>query len=86
MIINGVEYTPVTEDPELADLLFSRWRDGTDSEGLAKYAHSLGLTPPAHPEDEVPPTIVELALQGGERLLVWNTFETDEVDIDEGRH
>jgi hypothetical protein len=85
MIIDGIEYCPVTNDPEKLARLYECWDNvaGVDSAGLAEFALTLGLTPPGYEEGAELPDIIQIGIE--ERHLVWDIFETDEVDIDEGR-
>lgn len=79
MNIGGVEYFPVTSDPDKLALIREQDESGTGSRRLGAYAHSLGLTPPGHTEgDPVPAVVLVFANDDAEGVYVWNIHERDE--------
>lgn len=81
---DGIEYFPVTSDPQLSDQLRQQWDSGCSSRALAEFAAGLGLTPPEHPEGAALPKIVEVWPPGVEEgLLVWDVHQMEEADPEE---
>ncbi|MFG3338554.1 hypothetical protein [Glycomyces sp. NPDC048151] len=84
MIINDVEYFPVTDDPAMLNALNAK--DGIlGSVELGRYAvDELGLTPPQMRLDgSVPAIVLVWDMEAGRGYLVWDVHEMPEADPDD---
>lgn len=86
MIIDGIAFFPVTEDPEKLASLHAKDEAGADSRELAEFAVGLGLTPPHRRENGALPLIVKVwPRDRPDGVLVWDLHYMEEGDPDEGR-